>query len=166
MTQMIIHNTPLAQWHALVNEAQLKSCIALSEDLESYLVFLLMRFMRNVGLDDHKIAIDFLTNVSLSEAQSCDDLQHVGDKCLLFSGLFSDRSTSEHGRARYLIDIGQSAYDTLSNHYSAQNRDLFSQLACEFTSLCHVLTRLGDNENPLSVSDAQSLTNFSVQWVN
>ncbi len=42
--KLIVHPTDLAQWHALINEAQAMRSLQLAEDLESYVVFLLMRF--------------------------------------------------------------------------------------------------------------------------
>ena len=44
MSELYLQPTPVAQWHALVNEAQLGCDVELGEELESYLVFMLMRF--------------------------------------------------------------------------------------------------------------------------
>jgi hypothetical protein len=46
MKQLILDSTPLAQWKSLVHEAQASCDRQLDEALESYLVFLLMRFTR------------------------------------------------------------------------------------------------------------------------
>jgi len=47
MSQLILYPTETAQWHALVNEAQVSTRLMLNEDTESYLVFLLMRFSQS-----------------------------------------------------------------------------------------------------------------------
>ena len=44
MTRLILEPTSVAQWQALVREAQSECNCNLDETLESYLVFLLMRF--------------------------------------------------------------------------------------------------------------------------
>ena len=44
MKSLILHPTDIAQWYALVNEAQVASQLNLTENTESYLVFLLQRF--------------------------------------------------------------------------------------------------------------------------
>ena len=47
MAKLVIQPTSTAQWHALVSEAESAASCVLNEDLESYLVFLLMRFASN-----------------------------------------------------------------------------------------------------------------------
>ena len=45
MSKLVLHPTSTAQWHSLVCEAESASNIYLDEELQSYLVFLLMRFL-------------------------------------------------------------------------------------------------------------------------
>jgi len=44
MDKIVTYSTSTTQWQTLVTEASQACSITLSEDLESYLVFLLMRF--------------------------------------------------------------------------------------------------------------------------
>ena len=41
---LILHPTPMALWYSLICEAQKEVSVQLKTELESYLVFLLMRF--------------------------------------------------------------------------------------------------------------------------
>ena len=142
MVNVILHETPVANWHALLNEAQSVCETLLSEEIESYLVFLLVRFTRHTRLADKNIAIDFLSHVNLSHRHSRQSLQAVGDKCLLCAGLFPELSEKHLGQSRYLIDIGQSAYDRLSMHHLALDQSLFSQLSEHFLPMRDVLNTL------------------------
>ena len=89
MESLVLHPTATAQWHALVNEAESLRHIQLGEELESYLVFLLMRFTEKPEMAHSVLAMDFLDSVKAAGAERRDKLQDVGDKCLLFAGFIS-----------------------------------------------------------------------------
>ena len=59
MQNIVTYPTSMAQWHALINEATVGAHIRLNEDLESYLVFLLMRFTAKPDMAGSVLAIDF-----------------------------------------------------------------------------------------------------------
>jgi hypothetical protein len=46
MNTLVLQATPTAQWYTLIGEAEKVCSIQLNADLESYLVFLLMRFFK------------------------------------------------------------------------------------------------------------------------
>ncbi len=153
MEKLILHSTSTAQWHALINEAQASSHITLSEELENYLVFLLMRFVSQTTLADSIVAIDFLHGINLKDKHSHHQLQHVGDKCLLFSGLFPGLAEKRLVRASYFVDIGQSAYGVLSAAPRTTQPDLFAALSAQFVSMMDILQATRDKttiyNNPL-----------------
>ena len=85
----ILHNsTPTALWHDIIHEAELQCDIHLKEDLESYLVFLLMRYTTNSQIIKKIVATDFLTGMNLRLNERQQVLQEVGDNCLIYTGLF------------------------------------------------------------------------------
>ena len=66
MAQLILEPTSTAQWHALVSEAEAVAERQLDETLESYLVFLLMRFASRPDLASRALAIDYLRGSAAS----------------------------------------------------------------------------------------------------
>lgn len=138
MKQLILHPTEISQWHALVNEAQASTRLVLNETTESYLVFLLMRFSQGPRLIESVIALDFLESMQNSRRQ-VQLLKDVGDKSLLFCGLFPGIAEKRHVSLNYFIDIGQAAYLTVGELHDKQTADLYFQLSAQFLSLQQIL---------------------------
>ena len=140
MRKMILHPTPTAQWQALINEASLAlGRDALPETLESYLVFLLMRFMGCPQLTSSVVAIEFLESLEKLKFARESALQGVGDKCLLLAGFFPELAKRRRVRVSYYIEIGQSAYANLSSVHHQALSALFAQLSHEFVQLVDIL---------------------------
>jgi hypothetical protein len=137
---MVLHPTPTAQWQALVSEASLalgKS--ALPEELESYLVFLLMRFTGNPALSGSVMALEFLRGIELLKTARESSLRDVGDKCLLFAGFFPEMARRRRVKMSYYVDLGRSAYASLSSVHHKTLSDLFGRLSHDFVLLVDVL---------------------------
>jgi len=139
MPELIIQPTTTAQWHSLVHDAE--NCCAqhLNEELESYLVFLLMRFTECPELINSIISVELLETSHQFGKMRQDRLQEVGDKCLLFSGLFPEIANRRRVTIRYYVDLGQTAYGALSSLDSKKLAQLFSQLQTGFTYMMDVL---------------------------
>jgi hypothetical protein len=60
MSTLVLQPTSTAQWHKLVREAENAADHQLQEDLESYLVFLLMRFVNNPAIVSKIMAMEYL----------------------------------------------------------------------------------------------------------
>ena len=142
METLILHPTPMAQWHALVEEARMNSDLPLSEDLESYLIFLLMRFTKTPEVVQNIVAVDFLQNIHLLKKENQEHLRDVGDKCLLFSGLFPGIASQRHVRISYYVKLGQNAYSLLSACHQNEMSKLFGNLCQHFVGLMDVLRSL------------------------
>lgn len=139
MKNIYIQPTPMAQWYALVNEAQFGCQLDLDEDLESYLVFMLMRFSGKTELSQSVVAIEFLESLHKTGSMRTNCLQEVGDKCLLISGFFPEQIRKRRLKESYYIDLGQNAYYALANHSKLMAADLFKSLSHEFLILRDVL---------------------------
>jgi len=139
MKKLILHPTDTSQWHALVNEAQTARSCTLAEDLESYLVFLLMRFMQQPKIASSVLAMDFIDGISAVGKDRYDKLRDLGDKSLLFSGLFPGLAKKKRVNINYFVAIGQSAYSTLSFNSQQNVAELFSALCNDFLTLKGVL---------------------------
>lgn len=139
MKQLILHPTEVCQWHALVNEAQAATRLVLNENTESYLVFLLMRFAQGPKLIESVVALDFLDSMRKPRHLQVELLRDVGDKSLLFCGLFPGMAERRHVNLSYFSDMGQAAYLTVSELHSKENSDLYFQLSAQFLSLKQIL---------------------------
>lgn len=139
MTTLLLQPTSTAEWHALVNEAEVNCHLELGEDLESYLVFLLMRFAGKPELTQGIMALEFLDALHKHGHSRSEQLRDVGDKCLLFAGLFPGLAKRRRLQINYFIDLGRNAYYVLSSVGPHEFTDLYAQLSEEFSSMREVL---------------------------
>lgn len=139
MRQLILHPTDISQWHALVNEAQASTQIILPEDMESYLVFLLMRFAHTPELMESVLALDFLDAMQTVGSRQVERLRDVGDKSLLLSGLFPGIAARRHVQLTYFTAMGQAAYSSVSELESLEVAPLYQELSDQFEELQVVL---------------------------
>lgn len=139
MKPLILHPTDISQWHALVNEAQASTRLILNENTESYLVFLLMRFAQGPKLIESVVALDFLESMHKPRQRQKDLLRDVGDKSLLFCGLFPGMAERRHVNLTYFSDLGQAAYLTAGELHDDETASLYFQLSAQFLTLQHIL---------------------------
>src|SRR3972149_2043816 len=135
MTTLVLHTNPTAQWHALVNEAQAAADCQLDQELESYLVFVLMRFADRPELAARIFALDFLKGTLAAGHVRQTRLRDVGDQCLLYSGLFPEQAEQRHVSVNYFVDLGRTAYQELAALLEHGSAAMFAQLASGFVSL-------------------------------
>ncbi len=162
---LILQPTSLSQWQALLNEAELAAAITLQVDLESYLAFMLMRFCTQADIAKNPVGLDFLLSFnSLSHLQD-QKLQEVGDKCLLFSGLFPAHAHKKRVSIQYYIDLGQTAYSLLSTHHHAEHKqgtfELYASLCNHFVLMRDVLDAMRDSDT----NRPQDLLTYFDLWV-
>lgn len=165
MKKLILHPTDMSQWHALVNEAQAATQLILNESTESYLVFLLMRFSQGPKLIESIIALDFLESMHRPRTLQLELLRDVGDKSLLFCGLFPGIAKRRHVNLNYFSEMGQAAYLTIGELEGKHSADLYFQLSEQFFSLQHILQAMRGDYVNLIQSDVgvQSSIKFSIQ---
>ena len=129
MRQIILHPTSTAQWHALVCEAEKLSNIYLDEELQSYLVFLLMRFLSKPDITDKVLAMDYIESLLISGQRRQDRLRDVGDVCLIHAGFFPQRARRKRVSEDYFIELGSGAYQHLSVVVENQIAELYYRLS-------------------------------------
>lgn len=151
MQSLVLHPTSTAQWRELVQEAAHRADRRLDEEIESYLVFLLMRFTGDVALASRTMALEYLDSVLASGRIRRERLRDVGDQCLLFSGLFPRMARRRHVQIRYFVDLGRGAYDQLAAEAERGLAAVFRALAEGFVPLMDVLQtmRRMDADTPL-----------------
>jgi hypothetical protein len=145
METLVLHPTSTAQWHALVNEAQNAADTRLDEDLESYLVFLLMRFVGQPQLTSRVLALEYLEGLLAMGRQRRERLRDVGDVCLLYSGLFPQMATRRRVRISYYVDLGRAAYRELGQ--KLESGRFYVHLAQAFVSLMDVMQAMRALQN-------------------
>jgi hypothetical protein len=143
VTTTILTDTPqTALWFDLIREAEDGAATRLDEELESYLVFLLMGHTRDLQLHRNVMALDYLLARAERGARRKQELRDVGDRCLLLAGLYPEQAERRLVTIDYFLAMGSSAYDELSIALHAAVADLYGHLAKAFTHLVRVLMEL------------------------
>ncbi len=142
MKKIVLEPTSQAQWHSLVTEAEEAARRPLTESLESYLVFTLMRFTTEARLAASVVGVEFLESLRRAGPRKASELRDVGDKCLLFSGLFPHLARRRLVRASYFVEVGRSAYHEAHINTQAGEAELFRELAEDFVALTDVLNTI------------------------
>ncbi len=159
MKEFIDLGGDVAQWQQLLREAAELRGIELDEELESYLVFTLMRWLRRPEMAQRVLALEFLEAFQQRARQREESLRDVGDQCLLFSGLFPRRAERRRVRVSYYVDLGRGAYRNLAEGIGDLAR-LFGRLAEEFVPAMDVLQGIravGGEPSGMTALQAQEL---------
>ncbi|KTD66385.1 hypothetical protein Lsan_0625 [Legionella santicrucis] len=163
MRQLILHPTDISQWHALVNEAQAATQLILSENTESYLVFLLMRFSQGPKLIESIVALDFLESMHRPRTLQMELLRDVGDKSLLFCGLFPGIAKRRHVSLEYFSEMGQAAYLTVGELEGKHSENIYFQLSEQFLILKQILQAMRGEYTEIIQADPRILSSIKVK---
>lgn len=139
MKSFILQPTGIAEWQALVKEAEQQGHVKLSEDLESYLTFLLIRFVGKPEMAKSVLALDFLQSLEQVGQKKLAALREVGDQSLLVAGLFPGRAQKKHVRISYFVKLGQNAYASLADLSKQSIGELYAELCEGFVALMDLL---------------------------
>ena len=142
MSKLILDPTSTAQWHRLVTDAQALSARQLDENSESYLVFLLMRYLRSDDLLRRVVALGYLRALQASGRVQSERLRDVGDQCLMLAGLFPGQARRRRVDPDYFVALGRSAYDEVHRNARGGVSELYGILAEQFLDLRDVLLAL------------------------
>lgn len=139
MTKLCVDRQVTAQWQDLVKEAEVFNGVPLGEELESYLVFLLMRYTGKPELAAKVMALDYLEGAQSTGTERREKMRDVGDQCLLYSGFFPKRAEKRRVRVSYYVDLGRTAYQNVAETAQAAMAEMFSHLAESFVALMDTL---------------------------
>ncbi len=148
MGMIITENSTTALWLNLVQTAGQSCQQQLDQELESYLVFMLMRHIDDTGLADTILAPQYLQGMQTQGQSGVQQLQTVADQCLLFSGLFPKRSRRRLVKAHYYVDLGRSAYMQLASRVKRAYAELYENLSRHFVEMMDILQALRFSTNP------------------
>jgi hypothetical protein len=146
--RLILEQTEVAQWHSLIKEAEEQCHCSLDEAMESYLVFTLMRFMKDQDLATQTMALAYLRAHGLPKSMRIDQLRDIGDQCLLVSGLYPQRAEKRLVRVSYYVNLGRSAYHHISDNVQKSAAELYRQLAEAFVTLMDLLQTIREFSSP------------------
>lgn len=133
--KILLSSTPMALWHDIIHDAEANCAITLDQELEAYLVCLMIRYTNKPEAIKAIIATEFLNGVNSIHKKRETALQEVGDKCLIFTGLFPKIVDKRLVKISYFVNLGQTAYSAISH----KDSDLYGSLATHFVPLMDVL---------------------------
>ena len=145
---LILEQTEVAQWHSLIKEAEEQCNCHLDESMESYLVFTLMRFMKDQDLATQAVALDYLRSHGLPRSLRIEQLRDIGDQCLLLSGLYPQRAEKRLVRVSYYVNMGRSAYHHISDNVQQSIAELYRELAEAFVVMMDLLQAIREFSSP------------------
>lgn len=149
MGTLVLNPTSTAQWHALVQEAESKSRQSLGEEVQSYLVILLQRFLSKPEIAGRILALDYLKGLRTAGRNQFNELRDVGDICLLHAGFYPKRARRRRVSISYYVDLGISAYYQVHHHTAHRQGELFAHLYESFVPAMDVLQAIHRlNQNP------------------
>ena len=140
--KLVAEGTATALWQGLVKDAEARVSRQLGDDLESYLVFTLIRHQADGRLAGRTMALEWLETLLSSGRRREHGLRDVGDGCLLIAGLYPEQAERRRVSLSYFQDIGSDAYRHLGAVASDGLNRLFQQLAQAFAELVRVLFEL------------------------
>jgi hypothetical protein len=140
-----LHNGPaLALWHDLVSEGERRAGLALGESVQSYLVFVLMRHLRDGALLARTLALEWLWACEQAGSARADAMRDVGDRCLLIAGRYPGLAERRRVTPAYFAQLGCGAYHGVAESAHGGYATLFAELAHAFDAMVRVLGSLPD----------------------
>jgi hypothetical protein len=139
---LLLEPTATAQWKQLLEHAKQQCHCQLEADVESYLIFTLMRFTREPGLTSTALGPELINCSQLSGQARENKLRDVGDQCLLLSGLFPQRAEKRLVQVGYYVDLGMTAYQHLSDILRKAFAELYQLLSQNFVQMMDVLQNI------------------------
>jgi hypothetical protein len=144
---LLTGNTSLMLWHEVITNAEKQCSLTLNQDLEAYLISLLMRYSNKPEIAQRIFAQAFLEAMQQNMNLRNTALQHVGDECLLYAGLFPQQAKRHNVKISYFVDLGRAAYAAISNTAN----DLYWSLAYSFVMLMDVLQSIRQTPDLLPI---------------
>jgi hypothetical protein len=142
---LLTNHSSLILWKDVIKLAESRCSINLDQDLETYLVSLLIRYTNKPEVAHEVFATSFLEAMQLQQHQRNASLRIVGDGCLIYAGLFPDAAAKKNVTIGYFVDLGRSSYAAING----AAEELYYLLALRFVALMDVLQSIQDNSHLL-----------------
>lgn len=135
-------------WRELVCEGEARAELRLPENVQAYLVFLLMRHLRDGTLAGRTMALEWLQALELSGRPRADALRDVGDRCLLLAGWYPKLAERRRVSPGYFTTLGEGAYGEVAGVASNGYGELFAELASAYRAMVRVLACAAARPHP------------------
>lgn len=147
----MIEPTATATWVQFVKKGEEHSRHFLDEEIESFLVFTLMRFEQRTDLLALTLALEYLKASTEYTGQRKEQaLTDVGDTSLIFAGLFPERSHRLNVPASYFSQMGRMAFTDLANLFALKKlrglEGLYRNAEKSFSVMTEVLLSARENK--------------------
>ncbi len=146
MGTLLTSNGETETWYRLVMEAEQTAQQYLPEITESYLVFLLMRYLRRRDLLRRVMALTYLRAMHSAGRLQQERLQDVGDQCLILAGLFPGQAERRRVAVDYYVALGRGAYSRRAAMDSGADASVYASLAETFPELIRVMRAIRPDE--------------------
>lgn len=129
LDEIIYEPTVVATWVEFVREGEKRAELPLGEELESFLVFTLIRLIKKTNIFSPALAIDYLETINTHTGRARElYLSEIGDICLVHAGLFPERHERFGIHPSYFRNIGCAAFDELGALFSRKGRKSYGGL--------------------------------------
>lgn len=139
-----INADPSAFFLEMVNYAIDQRKLKTHSAVNSYLAKLLEQYMVAENLNQQTLAELYLTATSADGKQKIDLLKRLGDSALYISGFFGDSLQRKVVDVDYYVNMGGSAYATLSGCVPDQSSFVFKEISMKFVNFVDVLNYISD----------------------
>ncbi len=159
---MIIRETPLEYFKALVEEAMKNQRIETPEEVGFYLSSLLECFMEAGRLYSGALALQYMKAMEGDDMASQRLLRELGDVSLFVSGFFPESLKRRIAGLRYYMAMGALSYGRLAVIYGSKKTTsgaglIFNELSVRFTSFVNVLSEVSESTSLGRSSDILAL---------
>ncbi len=134
---------PSAFFLEMVNYAIDQRKLKTHSAVNSYLAKLLEQYMVAENLNQQTLAELYLTATNADGKQKIDLLKRLGDSALYISGFFGDSLQRKVVDVDYYVNMGGSAYATLSGYVPDQSF-VFREISMKFVNFVDVLNYISD----------------------
>lgn len=137
----------------IVEEGEERAQQKLSEDLQGYLVFTLVRFLHGKDPFEVTLAIEFLRAETMERGRQKEEtLARLGDTTIILDGLFPERANKLTVSRSYFRDIGTSAFSDLAEMLRLRKAlalsKWYARIGEEFPRLTEVLRATRQANDP------------------
>ncbi len=150
--ELIQEPTTVALWVELVRIGEERTAQQLGVDLESYLVFTLLRFMQRTELFSTTIGSEYLNASTQYTGSKKEEAFHtVGDVSLILAGLYPERHKSLNVSSDYFSKVGRMAFFDLADHFRQKKypgkANLYKNVGEGFLPMVKVLTATREDKS-------------------
>ncbi len=117
---IIYHQGEIANWYALILNAQSQANVLLDQEVEVYLAFMMKRSIKDVSMAGVVVALKYFEALQQPQARSIRLLKTTAEYSLILSTLFPKLASRRNVSDSYYADMSQVAYSDLVIAYENQ----------------------------------------------